>query len=277
MGTDPMGLAGRFAVPRNVARALRRAKGKVANRLMTNYKFRDLRVNTKMLDEFTEVNNALLHRLDERFPGLEVPYGPEGTVDFAGASYRGMPEGDTSIVFDDVHIGEFKNEKKDIADAWAKYAKDEELTPAQLEELQERYVMHHDYEDGRLLLVDKNVHDAYRHTGGNALRKAGLYAKIGLETGATVVVYCAAPNLCEAVEDPDVTPEEIGKATVLDLYYLTPPGEVHDAANTVLEVEEWAFDKAMTWEDDEGWSVLEVLSTPWAAECVFGDPNQCRR
>ena len=239
---DPTG-RGKAGAAVKVAKALADTGYKVGKRSMTHVKrFGGKKVDTKMLREATSVSKDLLKRLDDKFPGLQVPYTKEGLVQFSKATHKGSRK----VVKDTVDIGEFKDEATDIGDAWKQHAQKKKLTPKEVEKLKQDYTMHHDYEKGKLQLVDADVHNAYRHTGGNALQKAGLLSAIGA---------ALFPRTSEAKGF-----SETSRGLLSDVFSLVNP--VEDAIDLVDAAEaggEYAVEKVLTIEDDTGMTLYEAL------------------
>ena len=179
-----------------IAKEILDAGGKIGRRHMTHFsRFAGKEVTTKMLREAkgVHVSEDVLKAVDEKFPGLEIPYNQSAMVDFTKAAYK--QTGKNLVVKEAVDIGKFVDDGQDIKNAWEKYAKQNALSTEELEQLQEAYTMHHDYESGKMIMVDADVHAAFRHTGGNALNKAGIYA-IGL-------LLALLPRTAEANEDDE--------------------------------------------------------------------------
>ena len=169
---DPWGLVGLKRAADLVDESL-----KVGGRTARNAKFRgrpisidDLRRETRL----TEHKAKLWARLDERYPGLEVPYDSEAGVVYEKANHK--------VVHGEVSIGTFSGDRdKDIRAAWKRYGVEHpELSRDDVEALKDQFTMHHDNRNGRLLLVDSDVHRAYQHTGGNARARAGQLATSAL-------------------------------------------------------------------------------------------------
>ena len=98
--------------------------------------------------------------------------------------------------------------------------------------------MHHDWEDGRLLLVDKDVHDLYRHTGGDAMARAQFFAK-----GAVGTFF---PRSMEAHEKGARMKDRVVAAGI--------DGTMNTVAGTGEAIEEtgtWIGERL--WNDFKGW------------------------
>ena len=172
-GRDPLGLANdveRAKELDQLYRLLADNGWRIGGRKITNLKFAGREITTAILREETTLGRSatgkkLLEKLEKRFPGLTVPINKAGFPEFEKASHN--------VVKDTLSIGKFVEEGKDINKAWRMYADREHLSAKQIDELKKHYTMHHDWKNGRMVLVDSEVHSAYRHTGGNALNKIG--------------------------------------------------------------------------------------------------------
>jgi len=193
-----------------------------------------------MLRAETKVSRELLTRIEQRFPGLTIPYNEGSLVQFEKAS--------TNVVYDSVSIGKFAGDSKtEIEAAWKAYATREGLTGEQVSALRGQYTMHHDYESGKMLLVDTEVHNAYRHTGGDALTKAGMITSI-----AGAVLF---PRTSEAREKGAGLKDQ-AVALGTDLAMNTTAGAVAEAPKDLEAASKWIggrlWDRFSTWLDSLG-------------------------
>jgi RHS repeat-associated protein len=238
---DPDG-HGRVKTAIETAARLVDKAGKVAGRSMINMQFAGHRVSTAMLRKSTNVARKTLDAVDRKFPNLEVPYSDAGMVDFTKATHSGSG----SVTRGTVNIGGFTERAADARAGWRQFAASEKLSKSQLDSIKSAYRMHHDYKNGVLVVVDKDVHDAYRHTGGNAWNKAGLYGS-AIATGLFVGLF---PNTAEAA-----TSGEGGYAKSflhdigLNLFFI---GEAQDAADLLRSGTDYAAETMYNWEDSEG-------------------------
>ena len=135
--------------------------------------------------------------------------------------------------------------KKDVKKAWETYADMRGLTKEQIADLQKSYRMHHDWEDGRMLIVDVDVHDAYKHTGGDAMARAGV-----IVSAAAAVVVPEFENVAEARErGADLSEQAI--ALGVDIAIETPIGLGQEIEDTV-EIAGQAVGQSL-WERFKGW------------------------
>ncbi len=239
--TDPWGLAAD-----KVAELTERVISggyRAGKRSMTHAgRFAGREVTTSMLRAETRVSRELLTRIELRFPGLTIPYNEGSLVQFEKAS--------ANVVYDSVSIGKFAGDSKaEIESAWKTYAKREGLTGEQVSTLRGQYTMHHDYESGKMLLVDTEVHNAYRHTGGDALTKAGMITSI-----AGAVLF---PRTSEAREKGAGLKDQ-AVALGTDLAMNTTAGAVAEAPKDLEVASKWIggrlWDRFSTWLDSIGGS-----------------------
>lgn len=214
---------------------------------------------------------ARLKRVDERFPSLEVPFNDAGIPEFSKARHAGTDP----VVFDTVDIGAFQGkaaQSSDLDRAWGELAKQNDLTPEEVAALKERYTPHHtlDIDKGTIEFVDKDIHQAYQHTGGAAA--AEWHKQVGTLVGALGVALL--PSTAEAMErwsDESVASSvaDVTAALAIDLVLLlTPLGDVKDAID------------AITWlSSDEGMAFMaEVLEegSAWMRDSSRRAPDGTR-
>jgi RHS repeat-associated protein len=241
MHRDPLGLQSRA---RRAVTAVEDAF-RIGGRAIRNLKFKGRSISTEILRHESGVSSELLAMLDKRFPGLEVPFNEKGYVEFEQATSR--------VVFGEVSIGSFSgNSKADVAKAWKEYQAVTGLADDEIAVLRQEYRMHHDYNEGRMLLVDINVHDAYQHTGGNAAAKAKALATTVATTAAAVVL----PRTTEALQgDKSLTDKAIALGTDVamntELGWVEVPQAVEGTAQAASE---GLWDRFQKWLDSLGWS-----------------------
>ena len=141
---------------------------------LRNLKFAGGEVTTQVLRDTpsSNVSASRLARIDEKFPNLKVGY----SSIFDGVKVK-FPE---EAILDRVETP-FGNGDK--TKAWNKYRDKlvgdfcEEEGARMFDSAKENFEMHRSYEDGVFELVDRDVHKAFGHTGGDAWGKAGLLDK----------------------------------------------------------------------------------------------------
>ena len=198
---------------------------------------------------------------------MQVPVTKEGIAEFSKAIFSGSKKLDPRLIPHQEDVAEFVGKSKDdIAEAWRRLAKKEGKTITKMQEKFKDYTWHHEAAQGKLSLIDSDVHDAIQHTGGHAMGKAGFF------TSVLATVFPLASSIAEA----DVV-EEAGSGsaavaltygTIIDLTMLAVPV---DEAKLGVEGLGWVHDKVeegirgvLEFEDDSGISVFEGLSQlPW--------------
>ena len=109
--------------------------------------------------------------------------------------------------------------------AWSKYKQDlisehgKEKGMDLFTSARDNFDMHHTYDDGVFQLVDRDVHKAYAHTGGDAWFKA----TVGTELGAAgTALGFVAPNVMNLTKDSSVKDQAV--AGVKDTVNFVDPG-----------------------------------------------------
>ncbi len=218
---DPIGLS-KLKTARAVAEAIIENGFKVGARRVRNLQFAGKSVNSKMLRELTGVSDEALRKLDKDFPGLEVKFSEAGRpVYFGGAEVVRME-----------FSTKFEKSAKDIAEAW------KSLDPEEAARLKETHVWHHDWDGETLQLIPKTVHDAFQHTGGDALRRAGYFNPLAVTTAIGAALM---PRTAEAHQNGGNMTEAI--ATDMADFFINPDPGVYDFVISPLG--EWTNE---TWE-----------------------------
>ncbi len=253
-----------------VKEAIKKGDYKVAGRTMTHHpEFKSQRVTTRTLADSrkVKVNPERLRRIDEKFPDLEVPYDDVSAVDFRSATH----EGSEKLIGGETKLEKLSgNSAKDRRDAWAKFQDEEGLTPKQVADLKEKYRMHHHGAEGEMLLVEKDVHMAFTHTGPDAWERARIIAEATAEIGGAFVVGCVVPETCEALQQGECSGDEIVEALTRDLAYktvLSPIDAGREAYDVYMIVFDSAVEKAYEVEDSRKMNLdqlyRDLIKLPW--------------
>jgi hypothetical protein len=96
------------------------------------------------------------------------------------------------LVFDEVDIGSFikGQEGAEVSRAWEALQK--KHPDKDMAELGKLYAAHHDVKNGRMVFIDKLVHDHIRHAGGAKLARSGIYDRVAAVVDEQVVPVLAA-------------------------------------------------------------------------------------
>jgi RHS repeat-associated protein len=251
---------------------LRNTEYRVGARAMTNLKFAGRKVTTRVLKAETKVNLKLLRRVEHRFPGIEVPFGEGAVVDFTKATTKAGGAVESGIVAGEVRIGKFSSDSAaDIRAAWREYASTNKKTPAEIERLKKRFTWHHsvdEAEKGRLVLVDSDVHDAFRHTGGDALKRGGFL-------GAGIIAFLA-PNTLEAAQADNTERTAVGagrdlveNAPGIDLFAVPlflGADWLGEQRRQAIRERDAPLDRYL--EEQEAWT--EEVIDVWGEEFIYG-------
>ncbi len=165
-GVDPSGLASQ-----NVLKFLVRIKKDTAEFVLKNgkqIKIRNSRfigcdVTPADLAVFTSVSPATLKEVNRKFPGVSIKFSQFGQPDFSGYAVEMVKIANPGA-----------SNYRDLA--WQELRRKLSYAPDRFEELMsqaDELAWHHD-EKGQLLLLDKDLHTAYQHTGLNSVLRNGL-------------------------------------------------------------------------------------------------------
>jgi HNH/ENDO VII superfamily nuclease len=173
---DPSGFSAKEILAKEVAKVIESDGLKVAGRAMTNARFAGKEVTTAMLRESNKIDAKLLERVDRDYPGIKIPFDKAAVPDFSAYAIETFET-------------PFKSSKGDIDLAWKSlegaYAK------AEIAQLEKTHVWHH-RTDETLELIPSDIHDAFRRTGGDAMRRGGIFDRAKAAIASTVAALAAS-------------------------------------------------------------------------------------
>jgi len=158
-----------------------------------NWKFRDKNVSLDMLRKETGVCRERIKRLEGRYgKDLDIPFDSKARPDFSKHKLR------------DVAIDVTGDQAADSAAAWKKLG--DKLNKSQ-EEIEGMYgdidlIWHHSG-DGKMQLLDKDLHTAYAHTGEAAIERAlraGMFAELLAPHTSDLVANGVMKGKCGSTE-----------------------------------------------------------------------------
>jgi hypothetical protein len=209
------------------------------------------------------VSDGAIEALEQAYPGIRIPISSAGRPSYLEAAHNGTP-----IVRHVVKVtnGFAGNSADDLAGAWRALGTDlidafgEVEGKRRLNQLRQTHVWHHEWDGHSLQLIPRTVHNVFRHTGGDAFARAGVYREVF--AGLTAA---ALPTLADAADDG--TSKEFGhiglsEAFLLDAakYTVLSPME---SASFVIQMQEDAgllMEKAATdLTDANGVRLMEVF------------------